>query len=99
MRPVLLLVLVSFAACRGGSAPPGSATPQTLDASLRERCCEQCAAAAARDPAGMDIRGKTCTSYPFEWHGGRGVDDECRAWFVAQPRPTLVADCEGAAPR
>jgi len=60
---------------------------------MRARCCAECTGAASRDPAGMDISGKTCTTYPAEWNGGPGISDECRAWFVAQPQSTLVGDC------
>jgi cytochrome c5 len=100
-RPLLpfLVVVAILAACRSGTAPPAT---QPTDAALRERCCAQCAAAAARDPAGMDVREKTCTSYPAEWNGGPGVEDACRAWFVAQREPMRVGECDrtgaGAAP-
>ena len=60
---------------------------------MRARCCAECSQASSRDPTGADIRGKTCTSYPAEWNGGPGLDDECRAWFVTNAHPPLVGDC------
>ncbi len=98
-RALLFAVLVASCACTKSSAPAPAATqPLGTEQAQRERCCAQCSAAASRDPAGMDLSGKTCTSYPAEWNGGPGVLDDCRGWFVAQPRPLTVGECAKAEP-
>jgi hypothetical protein len=93
MRAVLLCLFLL--ACSRGDKPgaAGAEAAPTAAEELRVKCCAQCAGAASRDPTGADISGKTCTSYPAEWGGGAGVDDECRGWFVAQPVTLTVADC------
>jgi hypothetical protein len=95
MRAALWLVLaIGGAACGGGAASaPAQPQAQALADDARARCCAQCAGAAQRDPTGADIAGKSCTSYPVEWNGGPGVDDDCRAWFVAQPQTLTVGEC------
>jgi hypothetical protein len=97
MRPALTVVMfLALGSCsrsdKPASSPPSSEMSATM-AALKEKCCAQCAGAASRDPAGMDISGKTCTTYPAEWSSGPGIDDECRAWFASQPQPLTVADC------
>lgn len=89
----LLLAFVLAACSRGGKPAPASQPQASSADALHAKCCGECTGAAARDPAGMDISGKTCTSYPAEWNTGPGVDDECRAWFAAQPQPLTVGDC------
>ena len=49
--------------------------------------------------ASSKISNKTCTSYPAEWNGSTGVDDECRGWFVARGQPLTVGDCAKAEPQ
>ena len=88
----LLAALLLLCACSHANSSGPAAKPST-DETRRATCCAQCGAAASRDPAGMDISGKTCTSYPAEWNSGVGVDDTCRAWFAAQAQPLTVGDC------
>lgn len=93
---LLLVAALALAACSRADKPAAGKSPAQAAApasDLRAKCCGQCGGAASRDPSGMDISGKTCTSYPAEWNTGPGVDDECRAWFVAQPQPLTVGDC------
>ena len=97
-RALLLAVLIASCACTKSSAPAPATQPLGTEQAQRERCCAQCSAAASRDPAGMDLSGKTCTSYPAEWNGGPGLQDDCRGWFVAQPRPLTVGECAKAEP-
>jgi hypothetical protein len=93
MRIALLLLVAACSSGRAKTDGTAAATQQAAPEDPRRRCCEQCTAAASRDPTGADISGKTCTTYPAEWNGGPGIDDECRAWFAAQPVPLAVGDC------
>ncbi len=96
MRRVAILTALLLSACAGSRssapAPPPSSVPAG-PTDLRARCCAQCSAAAGRDPTGADIGGKACSAYPAQFGGGVGVDDECRAWLLEQPRPLTVRDC------
>jgi hypothetical protein len=58
-------------------------------------CCKQCADAAQRDPAGMDLRVLPCSKYPPAWNGGPGVDDRCRALF--EKLKTTIGQCQESA--
>ena len=98
MRAACLMLVLGLAGCAGSRAPKQeeAAPAKTTAGGAPEqklRCCEQCRGAASRDPTGADISDKTCNSYPAEWNGGPGIDDECRAWFAAQEKPMTVADC------
>jgi hypothetical protein len=74
-------------ASRAADAKPAAANtapadaPSGGDAALHAACCKQCASAASRDPAGMDISTKDCRSYAGEFNGGPGVDDACVKHF------------------
>ena len=90
-----MMVALMLAGCAGSRAP----TPEPAKTAAPEpkvRCCEECRGAAQRDPTGADISGKTCNSYPADYNGRPGIDDECRAWFAAQPQPMTVGDCSQA---
>jgi hypothetical protein len=73
------------------TATADAATATDSDAAQHAACCNQCSAAAGRDPAGMDIATKDCRSYAGEFNGGPGVDDACLAHFKSVP--TLLGDC------
>jgi hypothetical protein len=92
MRAACLFLILGLGGCAGSRAP----TPEPAKTSATDpkaRCCEQCRGAAQRDPTGADISGKTCNSYPADYNGGPGIDDECRAWFAAQSQAMTVGDC------
>lgn len=85
----LRLGFLLIAACAESTPPPRSApaaVPSLAD------CCVQCRQSAQRDPAGMDIRSKPCSSYPPEWNGAAGVDDSCRVRL--QEARVTVGDCQ-----
>ena len=95
MRTACLILVLGLAGC-ASQAPKQEPAPAKATGGAPEqklRCCQQCNGAAGRDPTGADISGKTCNSYPADYTGGKGIDDECRAWFAAQPQPMTVADC------
>ena len=90
------LLLLAFSGCahdKNAAAGDKTAAAPTENAAivLRHECCAQCAGAAKRDPAGMDLSGKDCTSYAGDFNGQPGVDVRCVAHFGQQP--TTVGAC------
>jgi len=98
MKRLLVLAALVLVSCT--HPKPAPTTPATepaavtseVDQKTLAHCCEQCTGAASRDPAGMDISVKQCTSYPEEFNGGPGVDKECAAFFATAG--TKLGDCQ-----
>ncbi len=75
--PLLLLVLLLFLM--------GCTENRVTTGNQERTCCQQCSAAAAQDPAGMDISLKQCRGYDER------LDQQCREFF--EESPMKVEEC------
>ncbi len=76
-------------------APPAPPALPSIGADTTAQlraCCQQCAAASGRDPAGVDILAKPCSAYLGDFRGAPGVEQSCTA-VLEQPKAT-VRSCQ-----
>lgn len=79
--------------------PPAPTTKSAESTEPLRACCQQCAAAASRDPSGVDLRVQPCSKYrgPLP-DGSPGLDQACAA-LLTEKQLTIGACQQQAVPQ
>ena len=73
--------------------PPATAAASEPSAEQLRACCQQCTAAATRDPSGVDLRVQPCSKYRgAQPDGSPGLDASCAALLT--DRKLTIGACQ-----